>query len=418
MNHNRDEIDSDETADTGMCRQAWRILVVDDEPEVFAITRLILGHMQFRARPVHVDGVESVADAHEYLVHHPDTAVVLLDVVMEEDDAGLRLVRQIRERYGLRHVQIIVRTGHPGVAPEDEVIGTYDINGYYLKTELTAQRLRSAITFALRNLEAMNTALTHLSGAGNNRSPELVTKRAVEHVFAAIGRPPVIEPRMHLQSGEISAYEVRISPVSELEDDEYSFALAELPQAASLCWDRRVIAMLPDLYAALVDKRKGTRIAFRLLSLATASDDGAQMLADMLDRTGLPASAFELCVPEPGLVALSERATNLCKRGIILTLDGVGLDALSLADIQRFRPDIVALHPAIVGGVREDAEKSAIVRSVVAMTHTLGAQSLARGVASADDIQFCKWEGCEYAQGPAVLAAVGNASPVRFSRPH
>ncbi|AUN93685.1 EAL domain-containing response regulator [Pseudazoarcus pumilus] len=404
MNHDRDELDSHAAGNAAMPAHAWRVLVVDDEPEVFAITRLVLGRMQFRARPVHVEGVASAADAREYLARHPDTAVVLLDLVMEEDDAGLHLVRHIRERAGLRHVQILVRTGHPGVAPEAEVIAAYDINGYYLKTELTAQRLRSAITFALRNLEAVGAAPNLSSGAAKD-----VMQRSIERVTRATEEPPLVEPRMHLASGEISAYEVMVSPVRGLAPDEFSTALERLSPAVGLAWDRRLIGMLPDLYAALVGKPGGTRLAFRLLSLGFGGEDGVRMFEDMLDRTGLAASAFELCVPEHGLSDWSERCASLRKRGVILTLDGVGLGALSLPEIQRFRPDIVALHPAIVGHVSEDAERAAIVRSVVALTHTLGAHSLARGVVSTDDIQFCKWEGCEFVQGPAVSPAVDIA---------
>ncbi len=84
------------------------------------------------------------------LAEHPDTAVILLDVVMERDDAGLRLVRHIRDDLGNRGVRIILRTGQPGQAPEQEVVARYDINDYKAKVELTADKLCTSVTSALR----------------------------------------------------------------------------------------------------------------------------------------------------------------------------------------------------------------------------------------------------------------------------
>ena len=75
---------------------------------------------------------------------------MLLDVVMESDDAGLRLVRHIRSELGNRRVRIILRTGQPGQAPERRVIVDYDINDYKAKTELTADKLFTSLTAALR----------------------------------------------------------------------------------------------------------------------------------------------------------------------------------------------------------------------------------------------------------------------------
>ena len=51
-------------------------------------------------------------------------------------------------------VRIILRTGQPGQAPERRVIVDYDINDYKAKTELTADKLFTTLTAALRSLSA------------------------------------------------------------------------------------------------------------------------------------------------------------------------------------------------------------------------------------------------------------------------
>lgn len=132
---------------------AWTVLVVDDEPEVHAVTGMVLADVRFKDRPVKLLGAHSAREAREILAQRRDVAVVLLDVVMETDDAGLQLVRHIRQDLGNRAVRIILRTGQPGQAPERDVILAYDINDYKAKTELTSQKLFTTLVAALRSYE-------------------------------------------------------------------------------------------------------------------------------------------------------------------------------------------------------------------------------------------------------------------------
>ncbi|MDR2789176.1 MAG: DUF3369 domain-containing protein, partial [Candidatus Accumulibacter sp.] len=92
----------------------------------------------------------SGVEAKALMAAHPDTAVMFLDVVMETDDAGLDVVRHIREILGNPMTRIILRTGQPGQAPERKVILEYDINDYKTKTELTAQKLFTSVVAGLR----------------------------------------------------------------------------------------------------------------------------------------------------------------------------------------------------------------------------------------------------------------------------
>ena len=86
---------------------------------------------------------------------HPDIAAVLLDVIMETDAAGLDLVEYIRNEIKNETVRIILRTGQPGQAPERRVIVEYDINDYKAKTELTADKLFTSLTAALRSYQQL-----------------------------------------------------------------------------------------------------------------------------------------------------------------------------------------------------------------------------------------------------------------------
>ncbi len=130
--------------------ERWKILVVDDERQVHEVTRLALKNFKFEDKPLEIISAYSGQEAQAILTQHPDTAVLLLDVVMETKYAGLDLVKHIRESLNNLFVRIILRTGQPGEAPEISIIKDYDINDYKTKTELTQQKLFSSLVTAIR----------------------------------------------------------------------------------------------------------------------------------------------------------------------------------------------------------------------------------------------------------------------------
>ena len=130
--------------------EPWTILVVDDDDQVHEMTRLLLRDLEFDGRPFRCVTAGSAAEAAAILALAPEIPVVLLDVVMETPDAGLRLVRHIRETLGNTRIRIILRTGQPGDAPERDVVLTHDINDYKSKADLTAQKMFTALVSALR----------------------------------------------------------------------------------------------------------------------------------------------------------------------------------------------------------------------------------------------------------------------------
>jgi response regulator RpfG family c-di-GMP phosphodiesterase len=132
-----------------------RILIVDDEIDVHSVTRLALRNVTFKGRPLELMSAYSGAEAFDVLEKNGDIALVLLDVVMETEDAGLRLVGRIRDELHNHLVRIVLRTGQPGQAPEQQVIIDYDINDYKAKTELTTQKLFTTVIASMRAYESL-----------------------------------------------------------------------------------------------------------------------------------------------------------------------------------------------------------------------------------------------------------------------
>ncbi len=130
---------------------SWKILLVDDDEAVHAVTRLALSFFEFNGRPIEILQAYTGAEGLKMFEEHSDIAAALIDVVMESDDAGLKLVQKVREQLDNHDTQLIIRTGQPGFAPEEDVILEYEINDYHNKTDLSHTRLKTTIVTALRN---------------------------------------------------------------------------------------------------------------------------------------------------------------------------------------------------------------------------------------------------------------------------
>nr|NJM02524.1 response regulator [Desulfobacula sp.] len=131
----------------------WKVMVVDDEKSIHDITMTSLKGFMFEGRGVKFLNAFSGQEAAALFHLHPDTALLIVDVVMETQDAGLDFVHYIREKLKNHVVQIVIRTGQPGLAPESDVISKYQINAYYSKTELRVQKLISLFITSLRTFD-------------------------------------------------------------------------------------------------------------------------------------------------------------------------------------------------------------------------------------------------------------------------
>ncbi|MDM8559615.1 response regulator [Candidatus Parabeggiatoa sp. HSG14] len=129
----------------------WKILIVDDEPDIYTVTYAALRDFEFAGKQLQMFQAMSGIEARKILTTEPDIAVAFIDVVMETDDAGLRLVDFIRNELKYSLIRLIIRTGQPGMAPKKEVIERYDIDDYKDKTELTIDKLYTTIRIALKS---------------------------------------------------------------------------------------------------------------------------------------------------------------------------------------------------------------------------------------------------------------------------
>ncbi len=146
-----DFLDEIEPQSHAKMRAPWKVLITDDDSSVHDTTLLALLGVQIHGRPLEFLHAYSAKEAHQVLLENPDTALILLDVVMETIDAGLKLVGIIRNELGRSDLRIILRTGQPGYAPEQRVSNEFAIDGYTTKAQLTRSILISVLNDTLKN---------------------------------------------------------------------------------------------------------------------------------------------------------------------------------------------------------------------------------------------------------------------------
>jgi signal transduction histidine kinase len=167
---------------------AWKILIVDDDADIHAMTRLALDDFEFSGRKLQLFQARSGIEAQKILAVETKIAVALIDVVMETDDAGLRLVEFIRNQLKNSSIRLIIRTGQPGMAPERKVIERYDINDYKDKTELTEGKLYTTIRLALKSYRDMITLKTNQKALTKilEIAPELYHPQSITQFFNGV----------------------------------------------------------------------------------------------------------------------------------------------------------------------------------------------------------------------------------------
>jgi len=137
--------------------EEWLVLAVDDDSLYRKTTEFTLKNFQTLGRPIRLIQAGSYGEACAAVAQNPDIALILLDVVMDTDDAGFRVVRAIREVLGNAQVRIVMITGQPGFSSMQESLVDYDINDYWSKTELSVERLRAVVTANVRAYQHLAT---------------------------------------------------------------------------------------------------------------------------------------------------------------------------------------------------------------------------------------------------------------------
>lgn len=212
------------------------------------------------------------------------------------------------------------------------------------------------------------------------------------------------QPVCSLESGEIRGFEA-LARWSHSER-----GLLHPKEFLSVAEDAHLIAALGRimLYMACAQLREWRK---RLAGLTMAVNvslrqlDGhfAGVLEECLAEHGLPADALHVEVTESVLLDISKPAgadlDAMAKLGVCIGLDDFGTGYSSLLYIKRFPVSFLKIDRSFVDGLPHDPEDTAIVEAIVRLGQSLGLETIAEGVETAEQLAALKALRCTAAQG-------------------
>ena len=310
-------ITSSDNNTLGASKDVWQVMIIDDDADVHSATTFALSNVEIQNRPLSFLHAYSAQQARDILANEPNVAVILLDVVMEQQDEGLQLVHYIRDVLHRSEVRIILRTGQPGYAPEIDAIQQFDINDYKTKSELTRIKLYTVVTAAIRSYEQICTINSSSRGLDMilRASTELMALQTLEEftngVLKQIARLLDVPPnglfcvRETLQNQETELFVVAAAgkcqnllnhSVSTLEDEQIGNALRRALNERRNIYGREFTALhfggnaTNDFAAFFHTDRPLNETALRLLEVFCSNISVG--LANIMLVTSLHNSAF------------------------------------------------------------------------------------------------------------------------------
>ena len=178
-----------------------------------------------------------------------------------------------------------------------------------------------------------------------------------------------------------------------------------------------------------VAERTGRIVALDRWAIATAARQAAawaeegwhgwiavNLSARSLHDADLPAyirRCFETHQLPPGRIILeitestAMRDTEMTARilaelreaGALIAIDDFGVGHSSLAYLKHFPVDILKLDHKFVNDIGNTQKQEALIETVIALAHKIGAQVVAEGVEVQSQLTWLKTAGCDYAQG-------------------
>jgi diguanylate cyclase len=126
-------------------------------------------------------------------------------------------------------------------------------------------------------------------------------------------------------------------------------------------------------------------------------------VSEALMRSSIAPSQLWLEVTESVMIAEPEQALAILRRikalGVRVAIDDFGTGYSSLSHLRRFPLQRIKIDRAFISGVAEDESSRSLVRTIIAMAHSLGLDVVAEGVESLGQLEALAALECSMAQG-------------------
>lgn len=124
-------------------------------------------------------------------------------------------------------------------------------------------------------------------------------------------------------------------------------------------------------------------------------------------------------IPEPSAStddgALAERVRGLKERGFLIALDDIGTGYSGVGSIERLRPDFLKVDISLVRRIDTSLIQQDVLGSLVTIGGRAGAEVIAEGIESQDELEYLRIHGARYGQGFLFSEAVPTMLPGPFA---
>lgn len=240
------------------------------------------------------------------------------------------------------------------------------------------------------------------------------TEQAAERVRlrqalgGALGRDeirPVFQPIVALDTGQVRAYEALARwRHPELGDvSPADFIPAAESTADIIAIGEFMLGRACEELARWRETTEGVSVTVNLAPLQLEQAHLADVVADTLQRTGLPGSALILEITEGVLLDNAEiQAHNLDRLrdlGTRIALDDFGTGYSALGYLKRFPIDILKIDRSFIKGIEDERYDAALIQAILAMANGMDLDLVAEGVETEGQHRLLRLLGCRYGQG-------------------
>ncbi len=213
------------------------------------------------------------------------------------------------------------------------------------------------------------------------------------------------QPKLDIASGQITGFEALVRWLNPRLGILYPDTFLHLVEMNEVIHPFTRAVM--DL--ALADKRQlhdlgyTQPVAINLSARNLVDALYVSRLADAIATHGIPHQEVELELTETALMYDPDSAVVLLQEiaamGVNIAIDDFGTGYSSLAYLRRLPLKALKIDRSFVMGMNDNTQDAIIVRSTVALAHSLGLSVIAEGVENAETLALLKGMGCEQAQG-------------------
>ncbi|PMR72187.1 putative bifunctional diguanylate cyclase/phosphodiesterase [Halomonas heilongjiangensis] len=213
-------------------------------------------------------------------------------------------------------------------------------------------------------------------------------------------------PTLCARSGQVVAISAQprwqSSRFGTMESARWMSVAEEAGQAAII--GQWVLARACRHAKAWIEAGIDLRVAVQVSTAELLDGEIIDRVGEILDHSGLPGEMLELELSESGLMRAPQRAAAMLERlkalGVRLTVDEFGSGHSILGHLNRFPIDTIKLHKPFIAGCLDTPHHQAIIGSMIGMAHQLGLQVIAGGVATREQADYLRQQGCDLLRGP------------------